>query len=374
MTIAIRMVLLITLGALGLLAVGGFGLWQIRQIQVSVGEIQKDVLPSIQALAKAEKAFLQARAPLLRAMNAKNGEQRSKEAQAFESLFGQLRAGLSEYERLALDEKDRASLIKLKTFAQRYHEDAQRLLVLVREGQPDAVAQHVAQMMVTVDDMGSTFATHVSYNHGLALAHANAITALSDTAVKVIVAAVLVCVLACSGFGALMYRQVAGALQRLVDLVARVEGERDFTLRLAMSGKDEVAIVGRAFDRLLEGMQESLKGLADRSARVNEAAGRLAAVAAQMSAASAYQSESASSMAASIEEMSVSINHVAERASDTRQIADLSGAQARTGLEVIDRTVAGIDSIATTVHEAAGRIAQLNRPLNFPLTPPATEL
>ena len=68
---------------------------------------------------------------------------------------------------------------------------------------------------------------------------------------------------------------------------------------------------------------------------------------------SELQHTTASGIAATVEEMTVSVNHVGDRAHEANRISSDSGMLARAGEKIIGQTVADIQDIATTVHDAS---------------------
>ncbi len=126
-----------------------------------------------------------------------------------------------------------------------------------------------------------------------------------------------------------------------------------------MKYNSEMAARGKAFNRLLDRLQASLRDVGSKAQAVSASASRVSTTSQQMSIASAHQSESASSMAATMEEMTVSINHDADRAGEADSVSRQSGRLAQEGTAVIGEAVRGIDSIAATVHEAAAQISRL---------------
>ena len=134
-----------------------------------------------------------------------------------------------------------------------------------------------------------------------------------------------------------------------------------FTLRLDATGKDEVAQAGRAFNELLNGLQNNLRQLSSHAESVHQAASRVSNASHEMSIASGQQSESAAAMAAAIEELTVSVSHVADRAGETRNLSAEAGRLANEGEGVIEQTVNVINSIATTVGDASSQIVNLEQ-------------
>lgn len=109
-------------------------------------------------------------------------------------------------------------------------------------------------------------------------------------------------------------RGINRSLAAMRNAVTRIEGELDFTVKAEVIGKDEIAEVATAINRLLSRLQSNLKSITDGSHSVASAASLMSTTSTQVAKASQQQSESASDMSATVEELTVSINHVGDRA------------------------------------------------------------
>ena len=105
---------------------------------------------------------------------------------------------------------------------------------------------------------------------------------------------------------------------------ALMEAQRssDLTQRVVVTGKDEVAEMGRAFNALMESLQETLNRVMADAQQVSTAATQMAAASTQITESSRMQSESAASTAAAVEEVTVSINQVADNTRETRSVSE----------------------------------------------------
>ncbi|HSC79151.1 MAG TPA: methyl-accepting chemotaxis protein [Chitinolyticbacter sp.] len=160
-------------------------------------------------------------------------------------------------------------------------------------------------------------------------------------------------------FGTILLRAITGPLTRMQQTVTDIGQSLDFTRRVQVSSNDEIGQTVRAFNGLVERMQQSLRDISGKIADVNSSANQLSQTAGELSQTANQASEAASSMAATVEEVTVSINHVADRSSEADQLSRHSGQLAQDGGRVIEGTVAKIDGIADTVRSAAGEISAL---------------
>ena len=156
-------------------------------------------------------------------------------------------------------------------------------------------------------------------------------------------------------------RSITGPVERLRQSIVGVASKSDFRQRVEVLGSDEIAQTAGAFNRLLEGVQESLREVLDGTTAISSAAGRVLAASTQATQSSEDQSQSASSMAAAIEQMTVSITHIGESSQGTLVRAREAGLAANQGVMSIEQTHGEIDKIAKTVAQANTAIERLTR-------------
>jgi len=154
-------------------------------------------------------------------------------------------------------------------------------------------------------------------------------------------------------------RGINRSLNAMQSAVTQIEGNLDFTVHTEVIGNDEISVVARALNSLLDKLRGSLGAIASRTSQVAEASAQLAIASGQVAAASEKQSDSASNMAANVEQMTVSISHVSGRSSEAYALAAESGRQAAEGESTIVQAVDDINRISESVKQTSTRILQL---------------
>jgi methyl-accepting chemotaxis protein len=162
------------------------------------------------------------------------------------------------------------------------------------------------------------------------------------------------CVLA---FG--IIQSIVRPLRSMQDAIVRARSDRDFTRRAEESGRDEVGVTARAFNGLMQTLQQTFGELRGNVAQLNRSSQELATTAQQAAAGSNDSSEAASSMAAAVEQMTVSVTHIADNARDASALSTDSGKRAGEGGRVIHETTSEIQGIAATVDHSAKVITEL---------------
>ncbi len=363
MTIARRLAILIFLAIFGLLIVGGIGLYEMRRIADGLAIANDNSIPSIALVDKLESTFLKLRTRVLYHLLAASASDKAEHEKLMEQYKTDMAKMIDEFStKLVSDDKDRKYIDGTRSMLNDYNASIQRALELSRANKTEEARDYLLDAgYKAAQRLTENMEEHAHYNAELAsIADKEADVSYADGKLFSMLS-ILFVTLGVAGLGFFTYRHVSGSLGVMASAFSRVERDLDFTVRVPVTGSDEIASVSQAFNRLVDRVQASLKDISHHSAQVSEAAERVSGASQQMSAASTHQSEAASDMAATMEEMTVSINHVGDRAVEANQLSSTSGSLAKNGALIIGATVAGINSIAETVHVAADQISQLEK-------------
>jgi methyl-accepting chemotaxis protein len=152
-------------------------------------------------------------------------------------------------------------------------------------------------------------------------------------------------------------RPLAQMSQRMADLVSH----RDFSVRVEVSGNDEIASAGRSFNELVSALHAILRELNEDVHRVDGTAKELAEAVANSAQSSQTTSSAASSMAAAVEQMSVSLDQMRDNTNSALDIVSSASRYSQEGSEVIGKTVADMQRISSAVQQTADVIAELGQ-------------
>ena len=148
-------------------------------------------------------------------------------------------------------------------------------------------------------------------------------------------------------------------VQDLQQTMSRVERDWDLSCRVAVQGKDEIALCAQAFNSMLErfrGIIREIRGesdeLAGETREVSLSADRLKGGAAELG-------DSTSAVAAAVEELSVSMSQVREAGEQARHSARDSSELASSGGAAISATAAQMKVISQRVTESATAFQEL---------------
>ncbi|RTK96184.1 MAG: HAMP domain-containing protein [Neisseriaceae bacterium] len=171
----------------------------------------------------------------------------------------------------------------------------------------------------------------------------------------------LLLLLAMLGLAGWMAASIINPINALRDSMVEIERNKDLTRQLAVNGKDEVAHVAEAFNRLISSVRQSVANASNSAHQVLGLAATLASTSLQVAGNAGRQSEAASAMASAVEEMTVSIDQVADHSGEARDFSSSNQHLATRGGEVILSVVQDMHSIADTVHQSSQIITDLGQ-------------
>ncbi|WP_433797613.1 methyl-accepting chemotaxis protein [Actinoplanes sp. CA-252034] len=168
----------------------------------------------------------------------------------------------------------------------------------------------------------------------LEAAHGSLVISMWITAAVLLVAAVIALMVA---------RGVVRPIERLRDRMAEIaDGDGDLTQRATVRGDDEAGQLAAAFNRFVEKVGGTVRGIAGSAAEVRAAADRLADGTAQLSANVVHVSDNLGTAAEATHTVNVSVQSVAAGAEEMNAaIAEIAGSAAKAAQVANDaRTVA----------------------------------
>ena len=156
-------------------------------------------------------------------------------------------------------------------------------------------------------------------------------------------------------------RSIVGPIRVLHQTISLVQQNNDLTQRMTVSGKDEIAQAGEAFNLLMGSMQGIVRNLSGNAERMRQGARKVATAVTQMASSSQAQSEAASSVAAIMKQMTVSTGRVTEHAGEAYNSLLQNGSLSSKGVEVILQVVGDMRLIANTVSQSSAIMQDLGK-------------
>ena len=363
LTIAQRIMMLISAAIAALLIVGSVGLYVAQTETDSINTINEDALAGIIAISEARQAFMDVRTNLNVHLANHSQEVKAAAEQRIEAAEKLARQLLKDRENLLTDADvgDKKLLTNDVESMNAYFELVNsNVIPLSRKNESDTDENRQKGAAASGKVM-KALNEHLDLNKKEAAETTELAIASAQQGKFVTLITIAFSVIAIGALGFFLLRNIKSSLYRIQTMVKRIESDLDFTVRVPVNSQDEIGQTTSALNRLLDTLQGNLKSIAASAQSVVSAAGLMSTTSTQVATASHQQSEAASSMAATVEEMTVSINHVGDRAQEANRISSESGQLAISGERVIGQTVSDIQDIAVTVNEAAQLIHGLEQ-------------
>ena len=155
-----------------------------------------------------------------------------------------------------------------------------------------------------------------------------------------------------------MYLSIVTAVARLNSGTSRLAAG-DFTTRVALDTRDELALVGQHFNDMAASLSSLITGVKSSAQQVLLSSGELSRSAEVISKGSQEQVSAAQHTAAAVEQVSVSVSHVSDNVSDAVTMSEAAAAAAQQGQVRISAAVTGIRSVADSVEKVVQGVTSL---------------
>jgi len=173
-----------------------------------------------------------------------------------------------------------------------------------------------------------------------------------------IVAGTVLALLISLGISHLISGPLTVAVNRLFDIA---EGEGDLTQRLADSGKDEIAQLGRGFNLFASKIEVLVKEILETTRHITGTIDEVAAIAQKTISSAKQQQRESDAVVLSIENMTRSIEEIAQSAANTAGSAQLAEEQTREGESTVSMNRGSIQELSKEVANAARVIQDLKQ-------------
>ncbi len=149
-------------------------------------------------------------------------------------------------------------------------------------------------------------------------------------------------------------------LQRLRDTMLSISDKKDLTLRLNLTGNDELARTATAFDNLLQHVQQMLHVLRDDASEVSLAASQMHQQAQQLVRSAETAQHSASAINSTLQHSAEGLQSVSAHGQSAMQLSAHSGELSATGAQVITSAANALLNIAEAIRQNSDTISSLD--------------
>jgi methyl-accepting chemotaxis protein len=158
----------------------------------------------------------------------------------------------------------------------------------------------------------------------------------------------------------LVIKAITDPLKKLTDIFSNIEQSSNLTLRTNINSKDELGIVSRSFDSLLDKFHKTLEDVIDIVAKLDNSSVNLANSSATTSNHINNQRLETDMVATAMNEMAMTAQEVAKNAANTASGSEDANKQSLQGQVVVASTVDSINKLSEQINNAASSIDKLS--------------
>ena len=367
-----RLIFLVALSLLGLMIVGFAGILGINKGTASVTDLGKNRLPALYGIEEMGRGMAEvkvANRDVAKLESERPGKKVADILVRKKRAYERLDNGFRLYDAAPQHAEEAALWTEIKGKWSEWHKSNDTFDAMAAEldtlpadqrqalfGKLDA---HFAEAAPTSKAIGLGLDRLIEINNKIAEGSYQAGAGMMENAERVIYAVLALAVLGVLVLASAIIRSIIRPLEAMNEAMVRIEADNDFTVRVAVSGNDEIGDTVKAFNKLAAKVQNSMREVLESVAQVTTAAHTLSDAASGVASGSQHQSEAASSMAASVQEVTVSVTHLSDNAREAQDLSNEAGLVSKEGGEIIVRAASEMNAIASLVGEASGTMDAL---------------
>ncbi|WP_051275443.1 methyl-accepting chemotaxis protein [Aestuariibacter salexigens] len=182
----------------------------------------------------------------------------------------------------------------------------------------------------------------------------------SDTQLWYLTLAILLALSACVGSIVLSPRLVTRRLRRLTNMLKELsDGDGDLRSRLSISGDDEITEVAKAFNALLDKLQQMISVIKKDTATLADAVSALNQSAQLSEKVSTQQSNNLDQIATAVNQLSHALQEVANNSQDAQRETEAANLASASSKSAVERSASSITGMSDTISRASGVIQKL---------------
>ncbi|CAK14871.1 methyl-accepting chemotaxis protein [Pseudomonas entomophila] len=359
MKIGIRAATVFTLLGILVLAMGLIALYETRKMDSATDEIRVTWMPAVIALGDVSTNLGRARALTLRSVLEDDPATRHATLARIVEVNQQLEGDLKAYESTIIAQDDRALFTTFMSLSERYHGLQKAIRDAAGHDQLDE-ARRLANgpLAEYADSMMKALGALVEYNtQGAEQASLRSSNA-SDEAFKLLIGALVVILLALVVISTLLTRSIVLPLADAVAVAERV-AVGDLTRDIAVTGRDEPALLLRALGQMQQSLRETLRKIAASSDQLASASEELHTVTEDTSRGLHQQSAEIDQAATAVNQMTAAVEEVANNAVSTADASKGADQNTRDGRDRVNQALSSIQLLVADVTGTSQEIEQL---------------
>lgn len=345
--------------ALLVLAVGGFSLAQMSQMEEESSQVDENWLPSILAIGDITQDILRVRALTLRLLVVRDEQVVHENERRLTELKKGLEDAQRRYEKLISSAEEQAAYERFKEAEGLYLSEQQKIMDFSHQDNLDAALQVASGTLNQhADAMAKALVELTELNKQGASAAAVSAHAAFSRAVKLVILMIVAALMATIVLAILLTRSIVRPLKQAVE-VAQIVAGGDLTQRIEIEGSDEPAQLLTALQAMQGSLRETIQRIADSSNQLASASEELHAVTEDSTRGLHQQSNEIEQAATAVNEMTAAVEEVARNAVTTSEASRETDRTAQQGREQVRQTVDSITHLANDVTDSANEVELL---------------
>lgn len=357
--ISLRAMLLFSMVALLMIAMGLFSLKQMSDIRAAGEVVENNTVPSIMTSGAIALGFTRMRVEVLRiAANTEPAIVRESEA-AIDDLSQRVRQNLVDYERLVSSEEERRVLSKLHSafvdYVRIWGEIRQQMERGERAEGIAKINAELAPLGVLIAEVSATLAT---MNEAAATATGHAADDAYGSARWIVIVAIILALVATIVLAHLLTASIVKPLNIAVE-ASKAIARGDLSQSIHVTGKDEVTELLTALHEMQSNLRETIGEISGSAKTLSSSAEEMAAVMLDSTRSLERQSAEVEQAATAVNEMTAAVEEVARNAVSTSEASATSSNSAQQGKQQLDGAIQSIQNLTSEVLDASVRAEEL---------------
>jgi methyl-accepting chemotaxis protein len=335
-------------------------------------EVSENNLPAIVHLADMRSGMLQSRREDLNLLLCLTPACSTEHSAKRQNALSAVKQAAAAYEPLIRTPHDREVFQDISVSFSKYEEDSDRAIGLVAAGKVGD-ALDILQSEGTMSKVNNAIASAyqaLDENVKTGMENAQNAASVSTHATWINAAVTLFIVVLCALIGAMLTREIAPRIGRVMTALEHL-AEKDLTVRVRVSGTDEIGRLGDALNTSVAAMRAVLQSVAQGADTLSAATTEISARSVQSAGNANTQSSKTNQIAAAAQEMTATIgeiSHNAEGAAGSSRIsaetADQGGAVMQAAAATMEKIAAATGSVSEKMTSLAHRSEEIGKVVN----------
>ncbi|TVK92257.1 chemotaxis protein [Shewanella algae] len=156
-------------------------------------------------------------------------------------------------------------------------------------------------------------------------------------------------------------RSIMGPVERITGIISRIEQQKDLSLRCDVGSNDELGMIGRHFNSMVESFQKLIEQVIESVDAMRQSCEELSRNAISASEGVSKQLNETDMVAAAITEMGATIDEIAKNTELAAGKAEQTHHNAQEGQIGVEDTISKIQSLAQQLDDSANVVAELEK-------------